>query len=194
MIHKHQNIETVNCFVFIFCAGFAHLAKVCPNTAVAICRKQHSLGQHSPFNLLPETQTSGFSSCSLRRAPLHGTGQQGIATLLYTVAMSAGLLAGRKGHVGNADDLSDTEICEDDRRTVPEGGVSSPAASSERALVLLPFALGHPCTSPTSAAAAEAREHAAPQQRTSRRLQSKRASKKARTSPALLEGEEGDGS
>lgn len=99
--------------------------------------------------------------------------------------MSTVAVAGRKAHV-NAAAPSAMEICTEGGRTVT-GGLSSPAASSERAL-LLPSALGHPCSSPTTAAAAK--QLAAPQRRTSLRLQSKRSRKKARTSPAL--GGEGD--
>ena len=87
------------------------------------------------------------------------------------------MVAGRKAHV-NADP-SAMEVCAESGRTGTDG-LLSPVASSERAL--LPSALGHPCASPTAAAA---NERTTPQWRTSQRLQSKRSRKKVRTSPAL---------
>ena len=99
--------------------------------------------------------------------------------------MSVIVDAGRKAHV-NAAAPSAMEICTEGSRTVT-GGLSSPAASSERAL-LLPSAPGYPCASPTAVAAKK--DLAPPQRRASRRLQSKRLRKKARTSPAP--GGEGD--
>lgn len=110
--------------------------------------------------------------------------------------MSAGLLAAVRKAPVNADPTN-TEKTRGEEQTVVDSAVPSFSASSEHAssdhALLLPSALlGRPGISPSAAAT---KEVVAPQQRrVSRRLQSKRSGKMARTTTNQTPGGEGDNS